>query len=94
MLAFHLMKFPITPLTLPITVHCQTTPPAFLQLGGKGILSATAVQQQRDWIPDARERLAMFGVAELLIAEGGPGVPERAPAFLQLGGKGQGGEGK
>ena len=37
------MKFPITPLTLPITIHCQSTPPAFLQLGGKGLLTATAV---------------------------------------------------
>jgi len=37
------MKFPINPLTLPITIHCQSTAPAFLQLGGKGILSATAV---------------------------------------------------
>jgi len=37
------MKFPITPLTLPITILCQSTPPAFLQLGGKGILTATAV---------------------------------------------------
>ena len=43
MLAFGLMKFPITPLTLPITILCQPTPPAFLQLGGKGILAATAV---------------------------------------------------
>ena len=43
MLAFHLMKFPITPLTLPITILCQPTPPAFLQLGGKGLLTATAV---------------------------------------------------
>jgi len=37
------MKFPITPLTVPITIHCQSTPPAFLQLGGQGILAATAV---------------------------------------------------
>ena len=37
------MKFPITPLTLPITILCQSTPPAFLQLGGQGLLTATAV---------------------------------------------------
>jgi len=37
------MKFPIAPLTLPITILCQSTPPAFLQLDGKGILSTTAV---------------------------------------------------
>jgi len=43
MLAFDLMKFPITPLTLPITILCQSAPAAFLQLGGKGILTATAV---------------------------------------------------
>ena len=40
------MKFPITPLTLPITIHCQPTPPAFLQLGGQGLLTATAVPTQ------------------------------------------------
>jgi len=40
------MKFPITPLTLPITIFCQSTPPAFLQLGGKGLLAATAVPTQ------------------------------------------------
>jgi len=28
-------------------------------------------QQQRDWVPDERERLAMFGVAFLLIVGGG-----------------------
>ena len=37
------MKFPITPLTLPITILCQSTLPAFLQLGGQGLLTATAV---------------------------------------------------
>ena len=37
------MKFPITPLTLPITIHCLSTPPAFLQLSGQGLLTATAV---------------------------------------------------
>ena len=37
------MKFPIAPLTLPITIHCQSTTPAFLQLVGKGLLTATAV---------------------------------------------------
>ena len=40
------MKFPITPLTLPITILCQPTPPAFLQLGGQGLLTATAVPTQ------------------------------------------------
>jgi len=28
-------------------------------------------QQQRDWVPDERERLEMFGVAFLLIVGGG-----------------------
>ena len=37
------MKFPITILTLPITVHCQSTVPTFLQLGGQGLLTAIAV---------------------------------------------------
>jgi len=37
------MKFPITPLTLPITILCQSTVPAFLQLGGQGLLAAIAV---------------------------------------------------
>ena len=37
------MKFLITPLTLPITVLCHSTAPAFLQLGGQGLLTATAV---------------------------------------------------
>ena len=37
------MKFPITPLTLPITIRCQSTAPAFLQLGGQGLLAETAV---------------------------------------------------
>ena len=45
-LAFDLMKFPMTPLTLPITILCQPTPPAFLQLGGQGFLTATAVPTQ------------------------------------------------
>ena len=37
---------PFTPLTLPITIHCQSTPPAFLQLGGKGLFTAIAVPTQ------------------------------------------------
>ena len=62
------MKFPIAPLRLPITILCQSTLPEFLQLGEKGILSTTTVQHKRDFIPETRERLPMFGVAELLIA--------------------------
>jgi len=62
------MKFPITPLTLPITILCQSTPPAFLQLGGQGLLTATAVQ---DWFPDAREKAEDVWVALLLLIVGG-----------------------
>jgi len=61
------MKFPIAPLRLPITILCQSTLPEFLQLGEKGILSTTTVQYKRDFIPEARERLPMFGVALSLI---------------------------
>jgi len=31
-------------------------------------------QQQRDWVPDVRERLEMFGLAVLLIVGAGQGV--------------------
>jgi len=34
-------------------------------------------QQQRDWVPDAREILEMFGVALLLIAGAGQGVLQK-----------------
>ena len=37
------MEFPITPLTLPITILCQSTLRTFQQLGGKGITTAIAV---------------------------------------------------
>ena len=37
---------PFTPLTVPITILCQSTAPAFLQLGGKGLFTAIAVPTQ------------------------------------------------
>ena len=45
-LAFGFIKFPINPLTLPITILCQPTAPAFLRLGGKGLLAVIAVPTQ------------------------------------------------